>query len=218
MRDLKEKGRVIGIDFLRRGKREKDEEVLWWRFWNSGKMYKDLLQIKRPETAAAMKEKEDLLKKKNEERKKLEDDLDARGRWTWDCGEYYWTIPDENGRLKSLAEFEDEWEANEPKLSSEEIAEKKRKEREEWRKHDEQLDRWAEQERAEKKAEQARKAREKRKEKKEQLLKPIDVPKQLEKGEYEKARDQTILERHNAMKDSGMFNDKELLYMLNMIN
>ena len=225
MRILKECGRVIGRDFMRRAKREKDEEALWWTYWNSGKTFKEHLQAKRPETAKRMKEKEDLLKKKVEDRKKLEEKLDAEGRWKLESdGEYYWSIPDDNGHRKSLAEYEDECEANEPKLSPEEEEEKRKKEekrreedREMWRKHDEQMDRWYEQERQEKNAELARKQRERRAQKKAELLKPIKLPKEKEKGEYERARDTAILERHDAMKASGMFSDKELKAMLTMI-
>ena len=79
MRDLKEIGRVFA--FMERGKREKDEEVLWWNFWIKGKQFKDILTKKQPEIAAKMLEKENILKKKDEERKKIEEDLDARGRW-----------------------------------------------------------------------------------------------------------------------------------------
>ena len=84
------------------------------------------------------------------------------------------------------------------------------------------MDRWYEQEyeqkRKEKNAELAKKQRERRKEKKEALLKPIKLPiKQIKKGDYEKARDRTIMERHNAMKESGMFDDNELQVILNMI-
>ena len=88
MRDLREKGRVVRIAFMRRCMREKDEEVLWWSYWNKGKIYKKILEDKRPETAAALREKEDLLKKKEDERKKIEDELNARGRWILDNDEY----------------------------------------------------------------------------------------------------------------------------------
>ena len=76
------------------------------------------------------------------------------------------------------------------------------------------MERWYEQERKEKNAEIARKQRERRKQKKEELLKPINPPKQIEKGDYEKARDKIIRERHDAMKESGMFKDNELQAML----
>ena len=215
MRDLKEIGRVFA--FMARGKREKDEEVLWWNFWTKGKQFKDILTNKQPEIAAKMLEKENLLKKKDEERKKIEEDLDARGRWKLDCGEYYWTIPDENGHLMSLGEYEAECEANEPKLSPEEIEEKRKKDQEFWKKHDEQLEKWREQERKQDKAEKAKKARDRREQKKEELLKPIDMPVQVEKGDYEKARNETILERHTAMKESGLFSDHELKAMLKTV-
>ena len=223
MRDLKEIGRVFA--YMRRGKREKDEEVLWWRFWIKGQHYKDILTKKNPEIAARMSEKEEFLKKKQEDREKLEEELDARGRWVFDSdGEYYWSIPDENGHRKSLAQYEAELEENEPKLSPEEEEEKKRKDeekrkkdREMWRKHDEQMEKWAEQEKIQKKEELAKKQRERRKKKKEDLLKPIQLPKPAEKSDYEKARDKNIQERYNAMKDSGMFSANELKRMQDMM-
>ncbi len=218
MRDLRVLGRVTGIGLMRRAKREKDEEVLWWRYWNRGKKFKELLQVKKPETAAAMKEKEEMLNKKEEERKKLEEELDAKGRWVWRCGEYYWSVPDENGVQKSLSQYEYECEALEPKLSPEEEEKKKenrRKEKEEWRKHDQQLLEWADKERKDK---QNKRKKELRQKQKEELNKPITMPKQIKKGAYEKARDQTILERYNAMKESGMFCEKELQYMIKMIS
>ena len=86
-----------------------------------------------------------------------------------------------------------------------------------WRKHDEQLEKWAEQEKKEKKEELAKKQRERRKKKKEELLKPIKLPKSAEKSDYEKARDKNIQERYNAMKESGMFSANELKRMHNMM-
>ena len=50
MRDLKELGRVEGIEFMMRNKREKDEEVIWWNYWTSGKQFKEVLKSRRPET------------------------------------------------------------------------------------------------------------------------------------------------------------------------
>ena len=145
MRDLKEHGRVIGSEFMRRAKRAKDEEVLWWSFWRKGKAFRQLLKEKKPETAALMEAKETYIKMKEEERKRIDEDLDSKGRWILDCGEYYWSIPNENGQRKSLTEYEAECAANEPKLTAEEEAEKeekKRKEREEWKKHDDQILEW----------------------------------------------------------------------------
>ena len=89
MRTLKDYGPIKGRAFMRRAKRAKDEEVLWWSFWKKGKVYRDLLTEKRPETAAVMEAKETYIKKKEEERKKIDEDLDSRGRWIYDCGEYY---------------------------------------------------------------------------------------------------------------------------------
>ena len=45
---------------------------------------------------------------------------------------------------------------------------------------------------------------------KEELAKPIDMPDVGEKSDYEKLRDSTIIDRHQAMKESGMFSDIEL--------
>ena len=131
MRDLKEHGRVIGSEFMRRAKRAKDEEVLWWSFWKKGKVYRDLLKEKRLMTAELMEAKEAYIQNKEEERKRIDADLDSKGRWILDCGEYYWSIPDENGQRKSLIEYEAECEANEPKLTAEEEAEKEEKQRKE---------------------------------------------------------------------------------------
>ena len=223
MKDLKEIGRVFA--YMGRGKREKDEEVLRWSYWNKGGKFKDILTEKNPEIAARMSGKEEILKKNQEDRQKLEEKLDAQGRWVFESdGEYYWSIPDENGYRKSLAEYEAELEENEPKLSPEEEEQKKRKveekrkrDREMWRKHDEQMEKWAEQEKIQKKEELAKKQRERRKKKKEDLLKPIQLPKPAEKSDYKKARDKNIQERYNAMKDSGMFSANELKRMKDTI-
>ena len=43
------------------------------------------------------------------------------------------------------------------------------------------------------------------------------MPQQTIKGDYEKARDQTILARYHVMKESELFSDTELQYMVNMI-
>ena len=214
---MSEHGGVIGIAFMRRAKREKDEEVLWWSFWKKGKTYRDLLTLKRPEVAAVIKVKEEFLMKKEEERTKINKDLDSKGRWIYDCGEYYWSIPNENGQSKTLAEYEAECEANEPKLTPEEEAEEEKKyqkELEEWRKHDEQMLEWNIRQL---KDERNRKRRETYQKKKEELSKPITMSKQTIKGDYEKARDNTILERYHAMKESGMFDENELHHMLDMI-
>lgn len=225
MRDLKELGRVEGIEFMMRNKREKDEEVIWWNYWTSGKQFKEVLKSRRPETASIMIEKEEKLKMKEDERKRLDEELDARGRWVLASdGEYYWSIPDDTGHRRSLTQYEAELEANEPILSPEEEEamvmkeeEKRKKDREMWRKHDEQMQKWTEQEKQKKKAEAAKKQKERRKKEKEELLKPIDMPEQAEKGEYEKARDKTIQERYIAMRDSGLFSAKELKRMHDLI-
>ena len=43
------------------------------------------------------------------------------------------------------------------------------------------------------------------------------MPKTGEKGNYEKVRDEMIQQRHDAMKESGMFTDKELTQILEKI-
>ena len=45
---------------------------------------------------------------------------------------------------------------------------------------------------------------------KEEMAMPISMPIQGEKSEYEIVRDNTIRDRHLAMKESGMFDDEEL--------
>ena len=232
MRALRTYGPIKDKPFMRRASRDKDEEVLWRGFWDRGEAYQKVLLLQFPTLAAKFKEKDEEAQtkikeaqNKAKEREERERELDAAGRWVWDNDDYIWSVPDENGHQKSLSQYEFELEANKPKLTPEEEEEQKKKEEEKkkrfdemWRKHQEDLDRWYEQERKEKKEELARKQREKRKEKKEALLKPIKLPiKQTEKGDYEKARDRTILERHDAMKESGMFEDNELQVILNMI-
>ena len=116
-------------DYMRRAARDKNEEVLWWKFWMRGPSYKALLTLKKPEVAAMMKEKEDALTLKEEERMKREKELDEKGRWIWENNEYYWSVPDENGHKKSLEEYNRECEAAEPTLTIEEQEEKERKDR-----------------------------------------------------------------------------------------
>ena len=201
-------------DYMRRAARDKNEEVLWWKFWMRGSPYKALLTLKKPDIAAKMKEKEDALTLEKEERMRIERELDEKGRWIWENNEYYWSIPDENGHMKSLEEYNRECEAAEPILTIEEQEEKERKEKEKkrksdemWRKEVEETIKWMEEER---KKERREKDKERRARQKEQLQQPINVPKLGEKGEYEKVRDGIICERHDAMKESGLFSEKEL--------
>ena len=224
MRDLREYGPVKGNTFMTRASRDKDGEVLWRGFWDRGEAYQNVLLSEFPILSAKFKEQDEEAQIKAQEaqvkakeKEKRERELDAAGRWVWQNGDYLWSIPDENGHMKSMSQYEYELECNQPKLTPEEEEELKKKEEEKrkrdkemWRKHDEEMERWYEQERKEKNAEIARKQRERRKKQKEALLKPINLPKQIEKGDYEKARDKIILERHNAMRESGMFKDNEL--------
>ena len=199
---------------MKRASRDKDEEVFWRGFWDRGESYKKILLFHYPNLAAEFKEKDEETQiKVNEaqnkvkEREERERELDAAGRWVWDNEDYFWSVPDENGHQKSLSQYEFELEANKPKLTPEEEEEQKKKEEEKrkrfdemLKKHEEDLDSWYEQERKEKNEELARKQRERRKEKKEALLKPIKLPiKQMEKGDYEKARDKTILESNERI-------------------
>lgn len=108
MRKLKKNGPIkSNKDYMRKKAREKDEEVMWQMFWNRGRKYKDLLKEKKPELAKLFKEKEENARKKQEERDRKEKELDEKGQWKYNnCdGEYYWSIPDENGHNMSLAEF-----------------------------------------------------------------------------------------------------------------
>ena len=223
MRALKEYGPIKDKPFMRRASREKDGEALWRGFWDRGESYQKVLLLNIPTLAAKFKEKDEEAqnKAKDEEKRKKE------GHWIWDGGneDYFWSIPDENGHQKSLSQYENELEANKPKLTPEEEEEKKKKEEEErkWLKEErkrenEETDRWYELRRKEKKEELARKQRERREKIKKELQKPIKLPiKNKEKGDYEKARDRTILERHNAMKESGMFEENELQAILSII-
>ena len=201
-------------DFMRRAARDKNEEVLWWKFWMRGSPYKALLTLKKPDIAAKMKDKEEALALKEEERIRKEKELDEKGRWVWENCEYYWSIPDENGHKKSLEEYNRDCEAQEPILTIEEQEEKERKEKElkrkideMWKKEAEESIRWMEEERRKKWRERERDRRKKQKEK---LSQPISIPKSGEKGDYEKVRDGIIGERYEAMKESGLFSEKEL--------
>ena len=230
MRALREYGPIK--PFMRRASRDKDEEVLWRGFWDRGESFQKVLLLEFPTLASKFKEKDKEAQikvkeanKKAKEKEKKERELDAAGRWIWENEDYFWSIPDENGHMKSLSQYEYELEANKPKLTPEEEDEKRKKEeekrkriKEERERENEEMERWYELRGKEKNEELARKQRERREKKKKELLKPIKLPvKNKEKGDYEKARDKAILERHNAMKESGMFEDNELQVILNMI-
>ena len=234
MRELREKGR-LKMECKRR-KCKKDNEELWDQFWCQGGEYSKLLERRKPELAAHFKAKDEQFvkdweekEKEREKQKEIERTLDEKGRWKYDNGEYYWSIPDENGHYKSLGEvdheFEEEAKAKEALLTPEEREEKKRKALEKKRKEKEEEERMLEVEREyyaeewrkekeERRLERNRKAKEKRDE---ELSKPIRMPKTGEKGKYEKVRDEMIQQRHDAMKESGMFTDKELAQILEKI-
>ena len=227
MRALRQYGPIKDKPFMSRASRDKEEEVLWRGFWDRGEAYQKVLLFNIPTLAAKFKEKDEEAQNKAEDKEKREKELDAEGRWIWDAGneDYFWSIPDENGHKKSLSQHENELEANKPKLTPEEEEEKRKKEEEErkWlieerKRENEENDRWYELRRKERNEELARKQRERREKIKEELQKPIKLPiKNKEKGDYEKARDRTIMERHDAMKASGMFEENELQVILNMI-
>ena len=227
MRALRQYGPIKDKPFMSRASRDKEEEVLWRGFWDRGEAYQKVLLFNIPTLAAKFKEKDEEAQNKAKDKEEREKELDAEGRWIWDAGneDYFWSIADENGHKKSMSQYENELEANKPKLTPEEEEEKRKKEEEErkWLKEErkrenEETDRWYELRRKEKKEELARKQRERREKIKKELQKPIKLPiKNKEKGDYEKARDRTILERHNAMKESGMFEENELQAILSMI-
>ena len=52
---------------------------------------------------------------------------------------------------------------------------------------------------------------------KEELTKPITMPENVGKGKYEEARDETIRQRHDAMKESGLFTERDLARVLETI-
>ena len=161
MRALRQYGPIKDKPFMRRASRDKDEEVIWRGFWDRGESYQKVLLFEFPTLAAKFKEKDEETQikvkeaqNKAKEKEEKERELDAAGRWVWDNEDYFWSIPDEKGHMKSLSQYEYELEANKPKLTPEEEEELKKKEEEKrkrfdemWRKHQEDLDRWYEQER-----------------------------------------------------------------------
>ena len=235
MRDLREIGPLDAYMQRRRG--EIEEEQNWRKFHQRGDNYRALLGIKKPVLAKKFKEEEDEYwkewvksmekdKKLREEREKREKELDEQGRWKYDnCnGDYFWTIPDENGHYKSLthynmeceAKYQQELEAKEALLTPEEKEERKRKALEKKRKEKEEEERMLELEIEYYRKERNRKQKERRDKQKEELSKPITM-RSSEKSKYEEARDETIRQRHDAMKESGLFNDTELARILETI-
>ena len=205
-------------DFMRRAAREKDEEVLWHKFWRQTTKHRDLLTKKNPELAEKFKEIAQDRIRKEEEQTLKEKQLDEKGRWNYSAGdgEYYWSIPNEDGNIISLSTFnmtagKDYCDAtiefpDQPDDMREE--DEGTDQLEVW---DKQLKAWEEQEKKEHRMEMNRKQNERRQKVREELAK------QAEKGEYEKCRDNNILKRHEAMKKSGLFSDTQLHAMLNMI-
>ena len=244
MRELREFGR-LRMKYKRK-KRAKDNKELWDQYWCQGGQFRELLEKNKPDLAAIFKERDEKFvkdqaeqrKKREEERKKQEEierTLDEKGRWKYDIGneDYFWSIPDENGHYKSMTECDREFEAEvkakeeakEALLTPEEREEKKRKALEKKRKEKEEEERMLEidrkyfeeewrKEKEERRKEKKRKAKEKRDE---ELSKPIRMPKTGGKGNYEKVRDEMIQQRHDAMKESGLFTEKELKQILDKI-
>ena len=215
MRILKMYGPLKGRDFMRRKAREKDEEVLWKMFWDKGQKYKDILENSKPDVADMLKEKEEIARKEKAKRDKIEKDLDAKGRWNWDNGldDYVWSLPDEHGHHVSLYEYNKEYEWVSP--TNEEILRIARENRdpEEEAMRDKEYEEYRQilREINDPEGEERRRKRKEKKEKlQEEMAKPISMPIQGEKSEYERVRDNTIRERHLAMKESGMFDAKEL--------
>ena len=183
-------------------------------FWYRGRKYKDLLEEKKPELAKLFKEKEENARKKQEERDRKEKELDEKGQWKYNnCdGEYYWSIPDENGHNMSLAEFNREDE--DIPITIEQLRAMREPEEEYDEKYEEEYSQILREIYDPEGEERKRKRKEKKEKLKEELSRPIIMPDLGEKSQYEKVRDQTIRDRQQAMKESGMFNDTELENML----
>ena len=219
MRSLREIGPLK--DYMRRKAREQDEEMMWNKFWGKDPKCREILQKKKPEFVRLFQEREEQKRKEREEYERNEQVLDKKGRWKYNnCnGEYYWSIPDENGHNISLAEFNKEDE--EVPLTKEEILQKAKERRElegesqEDRDNEDEAYRQALREIYDYDGEMRRRKRKEKQERlKEELSRPIDMPDCGEKCEYEKQREENIRARYEAMKESGMFCDKELNEML----
>ena len=76
MRIFREFGRLKGREHMRRMARDKDEEMLWQKFWDKGQKCRDLM---RWDVAKRLKEKEELQKKEKAEKEKREKELDEMG-------------------------------------------------------------------------------------------------------------------------------------------
>ena len=222
MRDLREIGPIKGREFMRRVTRVKDEDDIWYSYWIKGSDYEELLLKRRPDTAAKMHEryteyveKITAHRKKEMERlqkwKEKDKESDAKGRWVYDDSVdegVVWSIPDEKGNRKRCDEPQDDdkgWgenvvidysDYNMPDAGT--VA---------YFKEMIEIDR----------EEINRRQRERRQKLREELSKPMSGPEQGEKGDYEVARDDLVKERHRVMEESGLFNQKELQSMLNVI-
>ena len=211
MRNMKENGRYK--DYMKRKSQEKDEEILWRKFMNKGQTYKEVLEKKKPEVVELLEKKDKEKRRQMEENERIEKELDEKGRWNYNScmEEYYWSIPDENGHHMSLATFNKEEE--EVPLTLEEIRARRDPEEEERYQReieDEEYKRVLREIYDYEGEMRRRKRKEKAERLREEMSKPIDMPIVGEKCEYEKLRDERVRERFNAMKESGMFNEKEL--------
>lgn len=137
MRALVQYGPMKGKDFMTRASRDKNEEVIWRGFWDRGKSYEKAFLFEFPTLAARFKEEDEEAKikakeaqNKAKEREKRERELDAAGRWVWQNDDYFWSVPDKNGHMKSMSQYEYEIECNKPKLTPEQEEELKKKEEE----------------------------------------------------------------------------------------
>lgn len=225
----------------RRRKGEREEVKNWRLFCLNGKN-RTLLEKRKPKLARMFKEEDDDFRDKmkkwkdddrklREEKDKKEKELDKKGRWKYEncSGEYFWSIPDENGHMKSLEQYNQECEAKDQKereakeamLTPEEKEEKKRKALEKKKREKEEEERMLEIERRyfeqERRQERNRKQKERRDKQKEELSRPITMPESVEKGKYEEIRDETIRQRHDAMKLSGLFTERDLAKVLKTI-
>ena len=211
MRNMKENGRYK--DYMKRKSQEKDEEILWRKFMNKGQTYKEVLEKKKPEVVELLEKMDKEKRRQMEENERIEKELDEKGRWNYNScmEEYFWSIPDENGHHMSLATFNKEEE--EVPLTLEEIRARRDPEEEERYQReieDEEYKRVLREIYDYEGEMRRRKRKEKAERLREEMSKPIDMPIVGEKCEYEKLRDERVRERFNAMKESGMFSEKEL--------
>ena len=208
MREFHQNGRVKDLE--ERSFRDIDEETIWYKFWRIGPRFRSVLQVKKPELAKKLEERQE---KDHQEREKMlqqHKDKLREGMWMLNpqTEEYYWTgeNPPPEGEYE-LYNGEDDVER-----TTDEWGRPLNKERDE-REYKEWMDlqsKWYKEEmearKKEKIAEKNKRQRERYQKIKEELKQRIELP-ELEKSEYELLRERNIKEREEAMKTSGWFSD-----------